>query len=77
MVDVEAIATGEHWYGSRALELKLVDELGSSDDYLLDAAAAGELYHVSWKSKPTLQEKLLSMMETAADRLGLARARGL
>ncbi len=77
VVDVEAIATGEHWYGSRALELKLVDELGSSDDYLLDAAAAGELYHVSWKSKPTLQEKLLSMMETAADRLGLARARGL
>ena len=26
-VDVERVATGEHWYGIRALELKLVDEL--------------------------------------------------
>ena len=31
-VDVEAVATGEHWYGVRALELKLVDELRTSDD---------------------------------------------
>ncbi len=26
-VDIERVATGEHWYGIRALELKLVDEL--------------------------------------------------
>ncbi|RMF98224.1 MAG: protease SohB [Gammaproteobacteria bacterium] len=77
VVDVDSVATGEHWYGSRALELKLVDELGSSDDYLLDAAAQGDLYQVSWKGKPNLQEKILSMLETAAERLGLGGRRGL
>lgn len=71
VVDVEAVATGEHWYGSRALELKLVDELGTSDDYLLQAAAAGDVYRVEWKAKQTLQEKILSMFEAAAGRLGL------
>ena len=37
-VDLERVATGEHWYGIRALELKLVDELKTSDDLLLEAA---------------------------------------
>jgi len=36
-VDIETVATGEHWYGTRALELGLVDELRTSDDLLLDA----------------------------------------
>ena len=69
-LDLESVATGEHWYGSRALELKLVDELGSSDDYLLNAAENGDLYHVSWRGRQGLQEKILSMFEAAADRLG-------
>ena len=33
-LDIEAVATGEHWYGTRALELKLVDAVENSDDYL-------------------------------------------
>lgn len=33
-VDLEAIATGEYWLASKALELGLVDELQTSDDYL-------------------------------------------
>ncbi|MDJ0928147.1 MAG: protease SohB [Gammaproteobacteria bacterium] len=69
-LDLGRVATGEHWYGTRALELGLVDELGSSDDYLLHAAEDGDLFKVTWKGKPNLQEKILSMMETAAERLG-------
>lgn len=33
-LDIEAVATGEYWLASQALELKLVDELLTSDDYL-------------------------------------------
>ncbi|HHQ15003.1 MAG TPA: protease SohB [Chromatiales bacterium] len=69
-LDLESVATGEHWYGSRALELKLVDELGSSDDYLLKAAEDGDLFQVTWQGKQNLQEKILSMFEAAADRMG-------
>ena len=35
-LDLEKIATGEHWYGTRALELGLADELKTSDELLAD-----------------------------------------
>ena len=36
-LDLERVATGEHWYGSRALELSLADELATSDELLVKA----------------------------------------
>lgn len=36
-LDIDAVATGEHWHGSQALERKLVDEIATSDDLLLKA----------------------------------------
>ena len=33
-MDIDTVATGEAWYGSRALELNLVDSLATSDEYL-------------------------------------------
>jgi serine protease SohB len=62
-VDVEQIATGEHWYGVRALELKLVDELRTSDDFLIEAAKERDLYSVSFKRKRSLPERLLAGAE--------------
>ena len=34
-LDLERVATGEAWLGEQAIELGLVDELGTSDDFLL------------------------------------------
>ena len=70
-LDIEAIATGEHWYGTRALELKLVDELGSSDDYLLAATEKADVFHVSYKARHSLQEKLMAAVRAAADQAEL------
>lgn len=70
-LDIEAVATGEHWYGTRALELKLVDEIGSSDDYLLSAADKSDVFHVGYKTKHTLQEKVLAAVRAAADQVEL------
>ncbi len=47
-VDLERVATGEYWYGSDALGLNLVDELSTSDDYLLQARERGDLFQVSY-----------------------------
>jgi len=49
-VDVATVATGEYWYGTRALELRLVDELSTSDDYLLAARERADLYGVSYST---------------------------
>jgi serine protease SohB len=70
-LDIERVATGEHWYGTRALELKLVDEIGSSDDYLLKATETADVFHVAYKAKHTLPEKLLAMARSGADEAAL------
>ena len=47
-VDVPATATGESWYGTRALELNLVDAIQTSDQYVLQACNDAEVYEVQW-----------------------------
>jgi serine protease SohB len=63
-VDIDLVATGEHWYGVRALELKLVDELKTSDDVLLEAAKDHDLYHLAYKRRRSLQERVLHGAES-------------
>jgi serine protease SohB len=62
-MDLERLATGEHWLGRRALELGLVDELGTSDDYLIRSLETADLYGVAWKGPKTLQAKLAAAVE--------------
>lgn len=70
-LDIERVATGEHWYGTRALDLKLVDEIGSSDDYLLQATGTSDVFHLAYKARHTLPEKLLAMARSGADEAAL------
>lgn len=57
-LDLEQIATGEHWYGQQALELKLIDRLQTSDDHLLAQAAERELYLLSFSQPKSLMQRL-------------------
>jgi serine protease SohB len=59
-VDIDRIATGEYWHGARALELKLVDELRTSDDYLQAASETADLYEVSYQRRRSPLERLTS-----------------
>ncbi len=65
-VDIDRIATGEHWYGKRALELKLVDELRTSDDYLYEASQSARVYAVSYHYRKSWLEKFFSSFARAA-----------
>lgn len=64
LVDIDMVATGEHWLASQAVELKLVDGLTTSDDYLLQASEKAELYKVSLEEKKALHERLMSGVES-------------
>lgn len=68
-LDMSAVATGEHWFGQRALDLKLVDELVTSDEYLVNAAKDAEVFRVRWEHRKTLAEKLGVAGEGALDRV--------
>ena len=58
-VDLDRIATGEHWYGKRALELQLVDELMTSDDYLSNAARDADIYRIKYQRKKPVAERMI------------------
>jgi serine protease SohB len=63
-IEIERVATGEHWYGTRAVELGLVDELVTSDDYLLARSADAELYAVSWSQGRTPVRRLAALVRS-------------
>lgn len=57
-LEIEKVATGEYWYGSKAKELNLVDEIKTSDDYLMQANEDYALYKLKYAKKKTLAQKL-------------------
>lgn len=57
-LDIDKLATGEIWFGSDALALGLVDELGTSDAYLLERMKYHDVFVLNTRTKPTLAEKL-------------------
>jgi serine protease SohB len=57
-LDIERVATGEHWFGTQALELKLVDRLQTSDDYLLERLKDAELFGLSFRRRQRLVQRL-------------------
>ncbi|GJC30185.1 protease SohB [Acinetobacter sp. KAM398] len=68
-LNVEKVATGEHWYGQDALELNLIDKLETSDEYLLSLLPQHDIYVIQTRKKPTLGEKLGLQAAQMADSL--------
>lgn len=58
-IDMMKVATGEYWYGQQALDLGLVDELLTSDDYLLEKYKnKAQIFEISFEKKQSLSEKI-------------------
>jgi serine protease SohB len=62
-LDMERVATGEYWYGTRALELGLVDEVGTSDDWLLQAIDRADAWKVEGRGHKRFMDKVAAAME--------------
>ena len=69
IVDIDKIATGEHWPAKRALELKLVDELITSDDYLLEQSKNKDLYEITYTIKKSLGVRMGWFIQSTIERL--------
>lgn len=68
-LDIEQVATGEHWYGTQALEKGLVDQVGTSDDLLLGLMEGRELVGVRYTRKRKLMDRFTNSAAESADRL--------
>ena len=68
-LDIDKVATGEHWLASRALTLNLVDELITSDDYLLQACNDADIYEITYTVPKTISERIATSVQMAVDKL--------
>ncbi len=57
-LEISKVATGEHWFGIKAKELGLVDEIQTSDDYLFESCKTHKLVGIKYEVKKGLAEKL-------------------
>ena len=70
-VDLAQVATGEVWCGQDALERRLVDRLGTSDEYLLEQRERADIYRLEYRLDRPWPLRGLEQM-----RNWLSRARG-
>lgn len=62
-LNIDAIATGEHWYATQALEMNLIDAIKTSDDYLLEKAQnEWDIYEVNYVFNETIKDKVQNMI---------------
>ena len=59
VVDIEQVATGQYWYAEQAFDMHLVDQLQTSDDYLLakHRDKSCELFQIKWHTRQSLKKR--------------------
>ena len=67
-LSIEKVATGEHWYGTQALELGLIDGIQTSDDYILQAANDNDIFQVTFEMKKPLSQRLSLSVQGAVEK---------
>ncbi|WP_437891121.1 protease SohB [Phytobacter sp. V91] len=68
-LDIEQVATGEHWYGSQALEKGLVDAVGTSDELLLGLFEQHEVIGLRYQQRKKLMDRFTGSATESVDKL--------
>lgn len=72
-LDIAAVATGETWYGTKAVDNQLIDSISTSDEYITSIAKQASVFEVKYVQKKSWQEKLgvaaQAAMENSIDKL--------
>lgn len=64
-MNLAEVATGEYWYGEQALGKGLVDEIRTSDDYLLGLSEKHQIVKVKYEHHESLSDKLTGIIGKA------------
>lgn len=68
-LDIDRVATGEHWYGTQAQEKGLVDEVGTSDELLLGLMEGRDVVSVRYTQRKKMMDRFTGSAAESADRL--------
>lgn len=63
-LDINRVATGEHWLGQQALSLNLIDSIETSDEYLMDASKLANVYEITYEIKKSFFSKFNNGADT-------------
>jgi serine protease SohB len=75
-VNVDEVATGEHWHALDALKFNLIDTLQTSDDFILDKMKTMEVFEISFEVKQRLSERLSHSLSIMIERIILKLSNG-
>lgn len=68
-LDIDSVATGEHWFGTQAKEKGLVDAIGTSDDLLIAEMENHEVVGVRYARRKRLVDRFTGSAAESVDRL--------
>ena len=61
VIDLDTVATGEHWLGSKAFDLKLIDEISTSDAYLIKQKDSADIFEVEYVIKKKVLDRITNI----------------
>lgn len=68
-LDIDKVATGEHWFGTQALENGLIDAIGTSDDLIIDQMVNHEVIAVRYTRRKKMMDRFTHSAAGSAERL--------
>lgn len=68
-LDIDNVATGEHWFGSQAKEKGLIDEISTSDELLIAEMANHEVIQVRYSRRKRFIDRFTGSAAKSIDRL--------
>lgn len=73
-LDIDSVATGEHWYGTQALTKGLVDAIQTSDDFIQSHLKDYHAISIEYKIKAPLMARISQGVDATIARLTNAHA---
>jgi len=67
--DIATVATGEVWSGESALQMSLIDQVMTSDEYIVSGCEKADVYRVKYQIKKSLAEKMGLAAEATLERI--------
>lgn len=66
-INIDEVATGEHWHAIQAIKMRLIDEIQTSDDFILEKIKKAQVFEISYEEKQKLSERLTKNIFQAAE----------
>lgn len=57
-IDIDKVSTGEYWYGLQALDLNLIDEIKTSDEFIFEQIQKHQIYEIKMNTKSSIKNKI-------------------